>query len=316
MTEKKKEEKVKWTPLFYASGLIFFAWLAWGVGVSYVYEMSLAGQFGDLFGGVNALFSGLAFATLIFTAYLQRRELELQREELTETRKVLMGQQQQMELQNKTLTKQAFETTFFEWLSLHHEIVSNVSYGDKRGRVAFVKFKEYLTGSYLAKIRTNLNKGFDADPKELVAAASREFSLNLGFDQLAVRDTYDQFYKDHGNQIGHYFRNLYNFLKFVSNSSLSDREKRFYTNIMRAHLSTSELMVLFYNGLSGVGGNSVKYYEEFALFNNLAPDQLLIPEHNWYYGAQVFHPSPDKFPDEITASLNGDKRKVLLASAG
>lgn len=40
------------------------------------------GQFGDLFGAVNALFSGLAFAGLIFTIHLQRRELALQREEL------------------------------------------------------------------------------------------------------------------------------------------------------------------------------------------------------------------------------------------
>lgn len=40
------------------------------------------GQFGDLFGAVNALFSGLAFAGLIYTVLLQRHELALQREEL------------------------------------------------------------------------------------------------------------------------------------------------------------------------------------------------------------------------------------------
>jgi hypothetical protein len=40
------------------------------------------GQFGDMFGGVNALFSGLAFAGVIYAILLQRRELALQREEL------------------------------------------------------------------------------------------------------------------------------------------------------------------------------------------------------------------------------------------
>ncbi len=40
------------------------------------------GQFGDLFGSVNSLFSGLAFAALIYTIYLQRQELALQRIEL------------------------------------------------------------------------------------------------------------------------------------------------------------------------------------------------------------------------------------------
>lgn len=44
------------------------------------------GTFGDMFGAVNALFSGLAFAGIIYTILLQRRELELQREELRATR--------------------------------------------------------------------------------------------------------------------------------------------------------------------------------------------------------------------------------------
>jgi hypothetical protein len=40
------------------------------------------GQVGDLFGAVNALFSGLAFAGLIIAITLQRQELAIQREEL------------------------------------------------------------------------------------------------------------------------------------------------------------------------------------------------------------------------------------------
>jgi G3E family GTPase len=38
--------------------------------------MATRGQFGDLFGAVNAFFTGLAFAGVIFTIFLQRRELE------------------------------------------------------------------------------------------------------------------------------------------------------------------------------------------------------------------------------------------------
>jgi len=47
------------------------------------------GQFGDMFGVVNALFSGLAFAGLIYTVWLQRQELSLQRKELEMTREEL-----------------------------------------------------------------------------------------------------------------------------------------------------------------------------------------------------------------------------------
>ena len=50
------------------------------------------GTFGDMFGAVNALFSGLAFAGLIITLLYQKEELKLQREELKQTRAELEGQ--------------------------------------------------------------------------------------------------------------------------------------------------------------------------------------------------------------------------------
>lgn len=44
------------------------------------------GEIGDMFGAVNAIFSGLAFAGIIITILLQKTELSEQRKELTETR--------------------------------------------------------------------------------------------------------------------------------------------------------------------------------------------------------------------------------------
>src|SRR5690349_24097250 len=48
-----------------------------------------AGSHGDVYGAVNALFTALAFALLIYTALMQREELKLQRQELELTRKEL-----------------------------------------------------------------------------------------------------------------------------------------------------------------------------------------------------------------------------------
>jgi hypothetical protein len=45
-----------------------------------------AGAHGDIYGAVNALFTSLAFALLIYTALMQREELSLQRKELELTR--------------------------------------------------------------------------------------------------------------------------------------------------------------------------------------------------------------------------------------
>ena len=46
-------------------------------------------SFGDMFGAIGVLFSGLAFAGVIYAILLQRRELELQRRELAMTREEL-----------------------------------------------------------------------------------------------------------------------------------------------------------------------------------------------------------------------------------
>ena len=45
-----------------------------------------AAAFGDMFGAVNTLFAGLAFAGVIYAIILQQQELKLQREELADTR--------------------------------------------------------------------------------------------------------------------------------------------------------------------------------------------------------------------------------------
>jgi hypothetical protein len=79
------------------------------------------GTLGDMFGTVNALFSGLAFAGIIFTILLQRKELGYQRKELRETRAEFV-------IQNKTLKNQRFENTFYNLVSLHNQIVNDIDY--------------------------------------------------------------------------------------------------------------------------------------------------------------------------------------------
>ena len=44
------------------------------------------GVFGDMFGSLNALFSGIALVGVIYAVLMQRQELKLQRDELTLTR--------------------------------------------------------------------------------------------------------------------------------------------------------------------------------------------------------------------------------------
>ena len=90
-------------------------WLIWA-GLSWLFgSLETRGQFGDSFGGLNALFSGLAFAGVIYAVLLQRRELQLQREELRLTREELRrgaeAQAQQAEMQRSAAMISAIAAT-------------------------------------------------------------------------------------------------------------------------------------------------------------------------------------------------------------
>lgn len=89
-------------------------------------DLAARAQFGDMFGGLNALFSGLAFACLTYTLVLQREELSLQRKELSLTRQELArtagaqeGSQKALRDQAEHL-KQSSEKTFTPYLVLGH----------------------------------------------------------------------------------------------------------------------------------------------------------------------------------------------------
>lgn len=95
--------KSGWGILIIACSVVILLWtLNWVLLGFFGGGSDKQGQFGDMFGAVNALYSGLAFAFLIYTIWLQREELKLQREELKLQREAL-------ELQAKELKRQADE---------------------------------------------------------------------------------------------------------------------------------------------------------------------------------------------------------------
>ncbi|WP_299112044.1 hypothetical protein [uncultured Winogradskyella sp.] len=73
--------------------LILIVTFIWGISavliIYFIPNWSDRGTFGDLFGAVNALFSALAFAVLIYTIVLQREEIKNNREEILLNRKEL-----------------------------------------------------------------------------------------------------------------------------------------------------------------------------------------------------------------------------------
>lgn len=91
---KKKDKDWSWLWFIVVSAVAIFLWANTIQIVSYISKNHLPeghglklGEIGDIYGSVNAIFSGLAFAGIIITILLQRKELKSQREELEDTRK-------------------------------------------------------------------------------------------------------------------------------------------------------------------------------------------------------------------------------------
>ena len=112
-------EKVRWWPFWLILSFVVTFWLVFVMEWFPWWVTDQRGQFGDSFGVINALFSGLAFAGVICAILLQKKELELQRKELEETRAEIRGQKE-------TLQKQNFESSFFQLLNMHGEIIHSI----------------------------------------------------------------------------------------------------------------------------------------------------------------------------------------------
>lgn len=95
--------------------VLWIANLLWGIWAM-DNNATNGGEWGDIFGAVNALFSGAAFI-MIFRGYeMQRYEVKLAKRELEESKKQTKAQKLSLDKQNELSEKQSFETTFFNLL--------------------------------------------------------------------------------------------------------------------------------------------------------------------------------------------------------
>jgi hypothetical protein len=74
--------KLRWFFGLFALLACVWAISGWLINCYYSGDVTKRGSFGDMFGAVNALFSGAALAGVIVTILLQRKELALQRKDL------------------------------------------------------------------------------------------------------------------------------------------------------------------------------------------------------------------------------------------
>ncbi len=256
--------------------LALFGWtillLVAAVGLSYALfsevSSSTLGTSGDYFGGfANPILSFMAFLGVLYSIYLQQTSLR--------------ENQQDTQRQIATLERQNIETTFFSMLKLYDSIVNSTDTNIKRtgfdltgkvnssvqhikGRDCFTLFAERLQNTYIKHKKDRMG-----DTNE----------------ESIIEDAYSDFYGPHRQDLGHYFRFLFNTIRYIDDQSqrkdlgIPRAEFEKYMKILRAQLSDQELVLLFYNCLHGRGKDFAKYAKQFELFDNLPRELLFDPSH-------------------------------------
>ncbi|MDK8188795.1 putative phage abortive infection protein [Paenibacillus sp. UMB7766-LJ446] len=257
-------EEIKLLNVFIA---VFIAWFVYGAALFFYKDR---GEFGDMFGSINTIFSGFAFGGIIYTIYQQRAEFRLQREELRLQREEVAKTNQAMTEQIKAANIQRFESTFFNMINLHNEIVKGVAFNDHEGRLAFEMMYNFL----LSNRADEKYKKFETKVRSYTALTYHE-DFNL------TKKICNDFFGRNEKTVGHYMRNLYNIFRMIDENEWIDDvyEKRKYSRIIRSQLSAYELLLLFYNCFQGKGENFTVYTEKYNLFDNLIYEQLVEKNH-------------------------------------
>ena len=294
-------KKVRWWPWLIGVIAVYIGYW-YVIWISGWFSELEKGEFGDTFGALNALFAGLAFAGVIYAILLQRKELALQRQELKLQRKTLeateveiRGQKEQLQAQNQTLQKQNFESSFFQLLGLYNDIVGSLIMS--KGKV--FNSREFPLGQSLGEyhgrecfenLLTRFKNFYDQDKED---KKNKEISQDIEDDDDShlfayIGKTCEIFFTNYQSRISHYFRHLYHIVKFVDHSDQEVKAKKFYTDLIRAQLSSEEMGLLFYYGLSDQGAKFKDLVEKYALFEDMPSKVLIDEEHRNLYAPRAY----------------------------
>lgn len=223
----------------FAVGMIYvFGILMSGFGLNPLgrqWTFDNSAKFGDSFGPLNTLMAALAAVGALGAYFSQKKELEDAKHDANRQRKLAL--------------KRDFETTFFNLLALARDTAAEVEASDQ--------------------YKQNRKKGRDA----IALIVSDQLAKSKG-SRISDKALYEKVYRENRDDLGHYFRILYQILRFVDESEIED--KSLYVRIFRASLSNAEMILLGLNCAYGGGYPKFKaLVERYALLHNISSSQAL-----------------------------------------
>ncbi|WP_339322729.1 hypothetical protein [Paenibacillus sp. FSL W8-0194] len=251
-------------------GLVILAILTlWGaswyfIPLMYSKEELGAGTFGDMFGAVNALFSGLAFAGLIYTISVQRQELQaqvsaikMQTDELSLQRAAVQMQTEELALQRKAIEMQTKETArsadqlesqrellYFQLVVAHvNELIAI-----KNKKISFLNFE--IT-----------NKGFTTTHsgiKAITELVRKNMSSDASYYPV----------------LNEFMNSFFYILQYIVDSELEDRLKDMVGKLIFVEVSKSEVHVLY--GMNQNNQHNLMLLNRFELHKKIQSDEWTL----------------------------------------
>ncbi|HEY6871402.1 MAG TPA: putative phage abortive infection protein [Geobacteraceae bacterium] len=222
-------------------------------------RFALCGQVGDTFGAFNAFVSGLALLGLVVTLALQIHQFKKTQE---------------------TTDENQAENSFFTMVDVLNGIVDSMTFtildtiNEKE-----IKFKGKECFSEIFRELENI-------------AAVRKKVVNLDIPMLAEEEErvkyivkqYEDIYTFNHEQLGHFFRYLYNIIKYIKfKFKEKDEMQSLYIGLLQAQLSNHELALLMCNALSKHGKSSTKvdqfrqWLDEHNFLENIDRSSVIDP---------------------------------------
>ncbi len=253
------------------AALAYMLYFSLYVGRRISTEPDAWGQFGDYFGGVmNPIIALAALGLLAVGVRIQndtlreaKKQLNLQRAELEQTRAVLSKQSEQLQLQAEAAQREVFEATFFRLMEALRRLTESFEATSRsRGIGAMFEWAVQLRDHAHGQLR------------------SRQLAPDGAASVLA------SWYPTHRPKLSSYFALVLMTLEFIEKNNRSDAI--FYTDILRATFSPGELFLLFHYGVGESGNHRFKALaEKYGLLEAFDPEDFDLPgERRLWYSAR------------------------------
>lgn len=228
------------------------------------------GVFGDAWGFMTSIFSVAAFFGVLISIKYQINAFK----------------QSEVAANNQfnSLVLQNFESNLFRMLDLLQSLIQDMDIKNIKKDMVLYSGRDIFKYFYVKKFKKQYSILHPAGTRD-------EHDC-----KTCIQASFQRLYKVRQQDLGHYFRFLYNIFRYIHTSDISDAHKLTYSKVVRSQLSNYELMIIYYNCFSSYGSKFEFFAIKYQLFDNLPIDELVIPFHQCLMDPEAFGENPDFDP--------------------